>query len=327
MAFAMQGVKTGRYNMVYGGGRDMSICYSAKKFQGSVIHSQPITEAQTLWEKALDYMTMHLERMYCDSCVRDEHTVSLSLVFSDSFVVHRQSPVLLVRHGGSSDTFDLSWVGYDNDVSVPLLGKEGKPWDYAPRLLSLASRFIEGVHLLDAHIPSTPQSAPLIEGWRTFTLLGGRTYSPPSVTPPTLVGAFSQVWLEREMHAQCFCAEPDSTGAPVSFGQPPTQERLLKHLARRDWTCGIYVQTKEAFDRNMYGASPQAVRARVVGWGAAFEYEDGWRAEYVRIEELYIPHDHLAFKEGLEERYKVPVTVLPSLPKPVITDEFLFVTV
>lgn len=88
-----------------------------------------------------------------------------------------------------------------------------------------------------------------------------------------LRGSFSYVWPSNQMTAIC-----DST----SYHREKMAE---EHLAAGLCRCGIYA--KSIFRRE-YVNNYNNVFAVCVGWGNVIIGEDGWRAQHVKIDSLYI---------------------------------------
>lgn len=158
-------------------------------------------------------------------------------------------------------------------------------------------------------------------------LYGWRFYQLTSRNGKLLLrGGYSKVWLKNQMRAECVHLK-------------------IYYLDYLDPTCscGIYgflTENEFKFYNNHYTSFPNyqvSFVARCVFWGKVQIHERGYRAEYCRIEELFLvdknfqylhkenwwgknaynlqPNSKLTTKEELieeiKERYKVPVSLVP----------------
>lgn len=131
------------------------------------------------------------------------------------------------------------------------------------------------------------ETTELIIGWRTF-----------SVENFKLRGVWS-VWHERVFHASCNCKEytEATIGIPTGFQQTfetkdERREQMRQHLASGKGTCGVYSRSKLSYLRDVHGSGHSdrgaQVAAKVVNYGLGYEYDDGFRSEYSRLEHLYL---------------------------------------
>lgn len=66
------------------------------------------------------------------------------------------------------------------------------------------------------------------------------------------------------------------------------EDKCRNHLREKKCSCGIYA----LYDNmsNQFWGYRTSVFGDVVGWGAIIHAENGWRAEHVRIDRLWIDH-------------------------------------
>lgn len=122
-------------------------------------------------------------------------------------------------------------------------------------------------------------------GWRVMSISTGE-----SLADGFLVGLWGYPWRSRELKAVCtrkyhFLFKPQSDGSAC-----------INPLC----DCGIYVLKREPKD--------YYVRVLCTMWGRVLEYDDGYKAEYCRMEKIFLPHSLIEFYgKHFEQLYQIPV--------------------
>lgn len=158
------------------------------------------------------------------------------------------------------------------------------------------------------------ETTEVLTGWRVFTI---RDYK--------LRGTWS-TWGGRVFHASCNCKEFEESfhgggpGGDDSFDlHESRRDDLRRHLAAGIGTCGVYSRKKlnpfwypDSHYRRIFGLADPQVIARCVNYGLGYEYSDGYRSEYCRIEHLWLlakgPLEHAPFPDSGFLRHVVPGT-------------------
>lgn len=120
----------------------------------------------------------------------------------------------------------------------------------------------------------------MLRGYRIYHIVGG--------TNPHLTGMFQWPWMNNEMQAECLRDEPVGYAAMAEYeSNAVRQQEAHDHLMSDQCHCGIYA----VYDHNHYLENDPAyipIWAAVIGWGAAVKAEHGWRAQFVKIEHLWL---------------------------------------
>jgi len=122
------------------------------------------------------------------------------------------------------------------------------------------------------------ETTELVIGWRTYTV---KDYK--------LRGSWN-TWESRVYHGSCNCAEFDN---PYRMELPLHEERrdlMRQHLAAGTGTCGVYSRKSLNLGKDYVALDDVNLRvaAKCVNYGLGYEYDDGYRSEFCRIEHLFV---------------------------------------
>lgn len=121
----------------------------------------------------------------------------------------------------------------------------------------------------------------MLRGYRIYNVVGGKN--------PYLVGLFNFAWMRNELQAECLKWEP--MGYEI-YGSESTvnalkQQEAANHIKEDTCSCGIYALYNYKDYLDIY-EQHHIAWAAVIGWGESIQAERGWRAQFVRIEHLWL---------------------------------------
>lgn len=147
----------------------------------------------------------------------------------------------------------------------------------------------------DYPLLSTRSGGEIIRGWRTYIL--------HDQDSRVLMGMANALWFTSTLTARC------NRPTPLDMDQSMGEELAHRHLRYGLCSCGIYLLAggvQRVFPRTFAAAQPMVyttyaslsgnpahhvrasyVYANCVAWGTVVEHDDGYRAEHVRIEQLF----------------------------------------
>jgi len=150
---------------------------------------------------------------------------------------------------------------------------------------------------------------PNIKHMSDQVLSGVRGYSMTRANGSTMLrGAYRTIWESNTLEAICGGEHSHLLSPQVTVNKKRRDElkkMTVRHLTGKKETChcGIYAVVDPA---KGYQLNDRCL-ATVVGWGAVSLNEYGWRAQYARIEKLWLGSHLCTFFDAGRDRCKNPI--------------------
>jgi len=140
-----------------------------------------------------------------------------------------------------------------------------------------------------------------LTGWRRFNLRqrGSLLVSANYPTP----------WPTRDPGEACCIAEANAYFTTLQGAEDWEPHAPDDPVPQLGCTCGFYAFKDRARAEDHHQGS---VLARVALWGRVAVHVHGYRAQRIRIEELFCDHRAVVTPQALRERYQIPVTEVES---------------